>query len=224
MGIKVLFPATWAFVYSVYGLNYIFSVLLSQSAAQMSAVCVSFLAFSVAGINQPELPQLVALVGGRGWMLPALSPIRWFWAYLHTVQMSGQSDVVKEAADGWMTAKGYSMEALEQCSSNWASADPSIFTLADAWSSAQGWVCKTDHLLFLGLLFRFVAALCLVEKVKISKDTGLTNLVARAFGLLQASFFFLFLIAEVWIFGLIRVSFEEGSWLPVFPPGHNITA
>merc|ERR1719469_1699481 len=34
--IKVLFPATWAFVYSVYGLNYIFSVLLSQSAAQMS--------------------------------------------------------------------------------------------------------------------------------------------------------------------------------------------
>merc|ERR1712176_1451932 len=95
-----LFSGTWAYVFCVYGLNYIFSITLSSVAAQMSAVVSAFLGFCVAGIYSPELWQIANKVGGRGWMIPALSPIRWYWAYLLTAEAHLLSPLTAEGASG----------------------------------------------------------------------------------------------------------------------------
>merc|ERR1712139_457577 len=70
--INRLFPSTWAFVYAVFGLNYFFSIILSQTAGQMCAVVMSFVSFCTAGVYQPQLPEMSKLIGNRGWMIPAL--------------------------------------------------------------------------------------------------------------------------------------------------------
>merc|ERR1712151_1083477 len=74
-----IFGGAWAFVYAIFGLNYIFSIVLSPGAAQMTAVVSSFIAFCVSGVIQPQLPDIAAMLGGRGWVAPALSPVRWLF-------------------------------------------------------------------------------------------------------------------------------------------------
>merc|ERR1719201_123264 len=45
--LEKLFGGTWAFIYSVFGFNYMLSIILSRGAAQMAAVVSAFIAFCV---------------------------------------------------------------------------------------------------------------------------------------------------------------------------------
>ena len=78
----------------------------------MSAVCTSFLSFCTAGVYQwgvegsceslsrPQLNEMAAMFHGRGgrkgverdslsgWMVPALSPVRWLWGYYITAEVA----------------------------------------------------------------------------------------------------------------------------------------
>eukprot|EP00928_Gymnodinium_smaydae_P009120 TRINITY_DN13373_c0_g1_i2.p1 TRINITY_DN13373_c0_g1~~TRINITY_DN13373_c0_g1_i2.p1 ORF type:complete len:1098 (+),score=153.07 TRINITY_DN13373_c0_g1_i2:96-3296(+) len=93
-----LFAGSWAFVYTVFGLSYVFSIVLPSGAAQMSAVVSSFIAFCMSGIYQPQLNVMAAMFNGRGWMIPALSPIRWLYGYLLTHELPHATELTLEGA------------------------------------------------------------------------------------------------------------------------------
>lgn len=228
LGLLPLFAGSWSFIYSVFGLNYIFSIVLSPGAAQMSAVVASFMSFCVAGVYQPQLPAMAIMLKGRGWMVPALSPIRWFWAFLLTHEVPHLEQISLEGARGSLRDKGYDTQYLEECTSSWllrvgtAGSGASASTLKQAWIENRGWVCSTSELLLLGIMLRFLAGLCLVLYVNAQtsgwarffgqSEVGAWKLAGNLFALLLGSFLALFLFAEVWVFGISRLEFHLSVW------------
>jgi len=224
--LRVLFAGSWAFVYCVFGLNYIFSITLSAGAAQMSAVVSAFIAMCVAGFYQPQLPEIAAMFNRRGWMVPALSPIRWLWGYLLTAESHFLTEISRDGAAGNLAGKGYDLKYLDECSESSLGATDSVHTLPEAWAVGRGWVCSTAPLLLLGLIFRFLAGLCLMLYVNAQtsgwarffgqSDIGAWKLAGALFKLLVCCFLALFLFAEVWVFGVLRleIDFSFGGLLP----------
>eukprot|EP00931_Biecheleriopsis_adriatica_P041446 TRINITY_DN23686_c0_g1_i1.p1 TRINITY_DN23686_c0_g1~~TRINITY_DN23686_c0_g1_i1.p1 ORF type:complete len:1139 (+),score=184.49 TRINITY_DN23686_c0_g1_i1:38-3418(+) len=215
-----IFTGSWAFIYSVFGLNYIFSILLSPGAAQMSAVVTSLLSFCTAGVYQPQLNDMAAQFDGRGWMVPALSPIRWFWGYLLTQEVPYLTELSYMGAQNNLRWKGYDPHYLHECSGSLAGniRDASVKTLRQAWLEDRGWVCSTAPLLLLGVLFRFLAGVCLLLYVSAQtsgwarffgqSEMGIWKLVGNLMALLVGSFMMLFFFAEVWIFGSLQLHFH----------------
>jgi len=210
-----LFAGAWAFVYATFGLNYIFSIVLSPSAAQMSAVVSSFISFCVAGVYQPQLPEIAAMFGGRGWMIPALSPIRWLFGFLLTAESNHLTDIARQGSGGMLASKGYDLKYLDDCASSMVGADESVLTLHQAWETNRGWVCSTAPLLLLGVIFRFLAGLCLMLYVHAQtsgwarffgqSNVGAWKLAGHLFTLLVGSFLAVFLFAEIWAFGILKL-------------------
>jgi ABC-type multidrug transport system ATPase subunit len=204
-----LYAATWAFIYSLTGLNYIFSLVAGPTAAQMGAVVASFVSFCVAGVYEPPLPVLTSLIGGRGWMIPALSPIRWFWGYLLTAEADYLTDIVRLGAQGTLGYKGYELAYLGQCKSGLFGMPAQKGRISESWKMRDGWVCSVSEMILLGLLFRFIAGVCLVLSVSAENNgmagkqegISLSKLLRKIYGLLVSSLIAMFLFAEVWILG-----------------------
>jgi hypothetical protein len=135
MQLRILFGGAWAFIYCVYGINYIFSITLSHGAGQMAAVVSAFMAFCVSGVYQPQLPEITEYFGGRGWMVPALSPIRWLWAYLLTAESHYLTAVTRLMMKGNLDWKGYHLEYLDDDCSGLE--DGSFVTLKEAWQHGR---------------------------------------------------------------------------------------
>ncbi|CAK9010778.1 unnamed protein product [Durusdinium trenchii] len=207
-----IFAGAWAFVFAVFGLNYIFSIILSPGAAQMSAVVTSFLSFCTAGVYQPQLNEMAAMFDGRGWMVPALSPVRWLWGYYITAEMPRLSPLSRTGAAGAMRSKGYDLQYLGDCQNSLVGIqDRSVETLQQAWIENRGWVCSPAPLLLLGILFRFLAGCCLLLYVSAQtsgwarffaqSEMGAWKLAGKFFALLVGASLVIFLFAEVWVFG-----------------------
>jgi len=207
-----LFAGAWAFVFAVFGLNYIFSIILSPGAAQMSAVVTSFLSFCTAGVYQPQLNEMAAMFDGRGWMVPALSPIRWLWGYYLTAEVPRLTPLTRQGAEGKMRSKGYDLNYLSNCKNSLTGMqDDSVATLQQAWLENRGWVCSPAPLLLLGILLRFLAGCCLLLYVSAQtsgwarffarSEMGAWKLAGHFFTLLVGSALTIFLFAEVWVFG-----------------------
>ncbi|CAE7637750.1 ABCG25, partial [Symbiodinium pilosum] len=211
-----LFAGSWAFVFAVFGLNYIFSIILSPGAAQMSAVVTSFLSFCTAGVYQPQLNEMAGMFNGRGWMVPALSPVRWLWGYLLTAEVPNLTPLTLKGAAGQLASKGYNVDYVYDCKNSMVGVqDQSVRTLQEAWLDDRGWVCSTAPLLLLGILFRFLAGCCLLLYVSAQtsgwarffgqSELGAWKLAGHFFKLLVGSFLIIFLFAEVWIFGSLHL-------------------
>lgn len=224
MSLQTLFSGTWAFIYSVFGFNYMLSIVLSRGAAQMAAVVSSFIAFCVAGVYQPQLPEIAAYLNNRGWMVPALSPIRWLWGYLLTAEAHFLTAVTKLITAGSLKDKGYDLDYID-CT---GVKDGAVKTLQYAWTTNRCWVCSVAPMLLLGVLFRFLAGLCLILHVN-AQTTGWTRFLAKSeagvwklfgklFQLLVGTFLGLFLFSEVWVFGIMELSFWD-----TYIPGQNET-
>jgi len=214
-----LFAGAWAFVYSVFGVSYIFSICLPPGAAQMGAVALTFVSYCVSGIYTPNLPELAGYLGGRGWMVPALSSVRWFWGYLITSEAQYLTDLSRKYGADTLRMKGYDLDYLD-C--NWSGLDDEgvgVVNLRQAWEHRQGCVCNGLDMLLLGLIFRFLAIICLSLHLHAKTsgwarffgqyERGAWKLMGRLFALLVASFLAMLLIVEVWIFGIIHVSVPE---------------
>merc|ERR1719379_857474 len=93
-------------------------------------------------------------------MIPAMSPIRWFWGYLLTAEAQLWTDVLKQGAAGRLSDKGYDLRYLKRCGIGVP--DKKAVRLPQAWASRQGWVCTVSEMLLLGLLFRTTAVVCLL--------------------------------------------------------------
>jgi len=214
-----LFAGTWAFVYCVFGLNYVFSIICSPGSAQMCAVVSSFLAFCMSGIIQPALPEMAAMFAGRGWMIPALSPVRWMYGYLLTHEVRFQTPLTLSNARGFLETRGYDLDFVHECLHDpLGITEDSIGSLQEAWLHSRGWVCSVGEMLLLGIIFRFLAGLCLSLQVQAQtsgwarffgqSDRGAWKLAGHLFTLVVGSFLLLFLFAEIWIFGIVKLHFK----------------
>eukprot|EP00439_Symbiodinium_sp_Y106_P024247 s5997_g2.t4 len=223
VSLRQLFAGSWAFVFAIFGLNYIFSIILSPGAAQMSAVVTSFLSFCTAGVYQPQLNEMASMFEGRGWMVPALSPVRWLWGYLLTAEVPNLTPLTLEGSAGSLRGKGYDVEYLHDCKNSMVGIqDQAVRTLQEAWLDNRGWVCSTAPLLLLGILFRFLAGCCLLLYVSAQtsgwarffgqSELGAWKLAGHFFKLLVGSFLIIFLFAEVWIFGSLHLDFKGGHF------------
>lgn len=214
-----MFAGAWAFVYSVYGLSYISSICLSPGAAQMTAVVAAFVSFCVSGVYQPQLPEMASYFGGRGWMIPALSSVRWFWGFLLTAEMRSLTELSKRYGESQLRDRGYDLQYLEGCSTegiDWGGSG--VITLESLWLARRGWVCSAVDMLLLGIMFRFLAGACLILYLYaktsrwaqfFSDSRGRRKLWGRILMLLIGAFMLLFLLAEVWIFGIQRIDFKR---------------
>lgn len=214
--LKTLFAGTWAYIYTVFGLNYIFSIVLSAGPAQMAAVVSAFVSFCVSGVYQPQLPQMAVMFHGRGWMIPALSPVRWFFGYLLTSEVQHLTPLARDLFRSNLHAKGYDTRYLAECTeSPLGISDRSILSMREAWLSGRGWVCSVSQMLLLGLMFRFLAGVCLVlyvfghtsgwARFFGQSEAGAWKLAGRLFMLLVGAFLALFFFAELWIFGILHL-------------------
>jgi len=215
-----LFAGAWAFVYSVFGLSYIFSICLSPGAAQMTCVVAAFISFCVSGVYQPPLQEMAGYVGDRGWMIPALSPVRWFWGYILTAEMHYLTPLSKKYGRGALLQRGYDLKYLEDCSLEGLDQQGTgVVSLRQAWLDNRGWVCSCVDMLLLGIIFRFLAALCLILYMHAQtsrwshffgqSEKGWRKLLGKLFTLFVGSFLLLLLFAEVWIFGIQSLNIER---------------
>lgn len=214
-----LFAGTWAFVYSIFGLSYIFSICLSAGAAQMSAVAATFVSYCVSGIYTPNLPQLAGYLGDRGWMIPALSSVRWFWGYLITAEVHYLTPLSRKYGSDSLRSKGYDPDYLDCSYEGLDRERTGVINLRIAWQAGRGCVCSGVNMLLLGLVFRFLAVVCLSLQVlaKTSgwarffgqSERGAWKLMGRLFALLVACFLALVMLVEVWIFGIIQVEVPQ---------------
>lgn len=186
----------------------------------MAAVVSAFISFEVSGVYQPQINEITGYLNDRGWMLPALSPLRWLWAYLLTAESTFLTDATKLIMKGQLKFKGYDLDYI-QCQE-----ERSIFTLKQAWDSNHGWVCSVAPLLILGVLFRFLAGLCLIiyvnaqttgwAKFLAQSEAGVWKLIGNLFHMLVGTFLVLLLFSEVWVFGVLK--FGEGIHVGIASP------
>merc|ERR1711920_521844 len=97
----------------------------------------------------------------------------------------------------------------------------SVVTLAEIWSINRGWVCTGVDMILLGIIFRFLAALCLVLYMQMQtsrlsvffggKDanSGTSKVLGKLITLAVGSFLVLFLFAEVWFFSVRQVDVAQ---------------
>jgi len=215
-----LFAGAWPFVYSIFGISYIFSICLSPGAAQMSAVALTFVSYCVSGIYTPSLPELAGYLGGHGWMVPALSSVRWFWGYLITAEAHYLTDLSRKYGADALRNRGYDLDYLD-CS--WSGLDDEgtgVVSLRKAWEQKRGCVCSGLDMILLGIVFRFLAIVCLSLHVHAKTsgwsrffggryERGAWKMMGRIFALIVGCFLAMVLYVEVWIFGLIHVDVPE---------------
>eukprot|EP00929_Paragymnodinium_shiwhaense_P036784 TRINITY_DN19684_c0_g1_i1.p1 TRINITY_DN19684_c0_g1~~TRINITY_DN19684_c0_g1_i1.p1 ORF type:complete len:1165 (+),score=190.46 TRINITY_DN19684_c0_g1_i1:56-3550(+) len=213
--LHVLFAGSWSFVYCVFGLGYVFSIVLSPGAAQMCAVVSSFVAFCMSGIYEPSLPVMASMMGGRGWMIPALSPIRWLYGYLLTHEATLVTPLTLQGASWQLLTRGYDTQYLGLCTQNTHLPASSENTLQQAWARNDGWVCSISQMVLLGIMFRYLAGICLILNVNAQtsgwarffgqSEAGLWKLAGKLFSLLLCTFLALFFFAEMYVFGIVRL-------------------
>merc|ERR1740121_3245252 len=97
----------------------------------------------------------------------------------------------------------------------------SVVTLAEIWSMNRGWVCTGVDMILLGIIFRLLAALCLVLYMQMQTsrlslffggkdaESGTARMLGKLFTLGVGSFLVLFLFAEVWIFSVRQVDVAQ---------------
>ncbi|CAK0827454.1 unnamed protein product, partial [Prorocentrum cordatum] len=146
-----LFSGSWAFLYSVSGMSYIYSITMSPGSAQMCGVGSSVIAFCMAGSFNPLLPDLVGMLGGRGWMLPALSPVRWLYGFLLTAEAGHLTEFSRSVYEDHLRQAGYDLSHLDMCQANLLGRKETDHTLKQDWLEGRGWVCSAAPMLLLGM-------------------------------------------------------------------------
>jgi len=174
-----VFWTSWALVYAVFGLNYIWSVLLSPDTAQMMAVVAAFLSFMLSGL-QPPFATMMSLENGHeiGPRIMALSPMRWAYGrllYDHTVLKRGvyTNPMVRFLAKSKLDDLGMPLQWIHE--NNWTCGQ----SCQARWSGdvEQGvpsisFVCNITQLLLLGIYYRAVALLCMTVIAHLKSQGG----------------------------------------------------
>jgi len=197
--IEDIFACILACVYCCWGLCHIWAVCFQYHMALMVSVIVSFLSFLFCGAAAPPA-SILGLFGGHGRFLLLVSPLRWTMANLYYRHVTGMGSTYLDAhvrnTLGWWGYMGFSLDLLPS-----SCPDHSGSVLARL-RSGNGWICHTGQLFLLGLLFRFIAAVC----VLLSSSTKISGgqLSFGAFTACQTRF----IKYSVWIFVVFFTLFE----------------
>eukprot|EP00927_Polykrikos_kofoidii_P017061 TRINITY_DN17746_c0_g1_i1.p1 TRINITY_DN17746_c0_g1~~TRINITY_DN17746_c0_g1_i1.p1 ORF type:complete len:1173 (+),score=111.84 TRINITY_DN17746_c0_g1_i1:244-3519(+) len=222
--ISSVFRGAWAFVYCVVGLGYLMCLAVpSDVVAKMAFVGFTFVSVLFSGNHPPFIPHTLEVCQGRGWVILALNPIRWLLGFLITHEVQWLSPVSKIMSHNHLARLGYDIDKMGDClNSTLGFTDNSVLSMKQAWGEGRGWVCSVSEMLLLGMLFRFMATLCLFVRVNYqtsgwgrflgASNRGVWRLRSRLFLTLVATFLLMFLLAEIWLFGILRLDWE--GWLP----------
>eukprot|EP00927_Polykrikos_kofoidii_P040238 TRINITY_DN34434_c0_g1_i1.p1 TRINITY_DN34434_c0_g1~~TRINITY_DN34434_c0_g1_i1.p1 ORF type:complete len:1118 (+),score=82.61 TRINITY_DN34434_c0_g1_i1:403-3354(+) len=207
-----LIAASWVFVYCVFGFGYLFSVLFPPGIADMAATFFTFIAFCLSGGIPPFLPTIASSIGGRGWMLAALSPIRWIIGYFWTNEVGCVPPLMLKLSSPYLKRIGYDVSYRIQTSSGDVDSPSSYAT---AWAVGDGWVFSVTQPLLLGILIRCLAFAMLQVNVSIHKavwaglgtqsNRGRSKLATDLMLLVTGSLLVLAFVVEIKIFGMIRL-------------------
>jgi len=158
-----MFFVSFATVYAIWGLNYIWSVFMKPDAALMMSVVSAFLCFLLAGM-QPAFRDLAE--GTTGVFLMALSPIRWAFGILTYEHMTKQSvwtnPMVQMLASEKLDEMSMPLKWINE--HQWTCQE----STGDRWSGQIpgqppiSFVCSTTQLFILGTYYRVVAILCML--------------------------------------------------------------
>mmetsp|Transcript_72456 Transcript_72456/g.223912 ORF Transcript_72456/g.223912 Transcript_72456/m.223912 type:complete len:197 (+) Transcript_72456:130-720(+) len=151
--------------------------------------------------------------------VPALSSVRWFWGYLITAEAHFLTDLSRTYGAPALRDKGYDLDYLDCSLAGLDDDGAGSLNLRQAWKNGRGCVCSGLDMLLLGIVFRFLAIVCLSLHVHAKTsgwarffgqyERGAWKLMGRLFALLVGCFLFMVLVVEVWIFGIIRVDIPE---------------
>jgi len=174
-----IYWVSFAFTYAVFGLNYIWSVLMSSDSAQMMAVVSTFMAFLLAG-TQPSFADMARLGGnsGIGLNLMAISPLRWAFGalmYDHTIRKDSifANDLVQELFKqkfedlampvDWVRSRDKPWKCDRSCRERWQ---------GDKSTPRISFVCGVTQLFLLGAFFRALALLCMLVTAQLRAQGG----------------------------------------------------
>lgn len=152
----------FACLYSIWGLNYIFSIVCPPSTAMLFAVAACFLSFLFSGLK-PEAEVLVGALGGYGRLLLLVSPIRWSMSHFIFRHITGRGSTFFEPSlldtgVKWLFEhRGYRLENIVD-----GKCPAATGSVIERWSNKDGLLCHSGQLFLLGILFRFIAAACLL--------------------------------------------------------------
>jgi len=156
-----LFAIGFACLYCIWGLNFIWSVLFPPHVAMLFGVTCAFLSFLFAGLK-PEASKLVDGLGGYGKLLLLASPIRWSMSHFIFRHVTGRGSTYFEGTFkdtvSWMFGqRGFRLDTVVDMR-----CPAATMTVIERWRNNDGLVCHSGQLFLLGVLFRFIAAMCLL--------------------------------------------------------------
>jgi len=162
MSITDLVSIGFSFLYAVWGLNYIWSILLPSKNALLLVIVVPFLNFILCGVS-PDVEKLTDALGVGGGLLVLASPIRWALSRLVYLHVTGYGSTyvlqdTQQRVSGNFRDKGFDVKFLSSACSKQTTG------VLKRWMQRDGWMCHSGQLFLLGLLFRFVAVICLLFK------------------------------------------------------------
>eukprot|EP00929_Paragymnodinium_shiwhaense_P089857 TRINITY_DN5003_c0_g1_i5.p1 TRINITY_DN5003_c0_g1~~TRINITY_DN5003_c0_g1_i5.p1 ORF type:complete len:451 (-),score=89.55 TRINITY_DN5003_c0_g1_i5:235-1587(-) len=164
MSFHNMFWGSFACIYAIWGLNFIFSVMVEPATANMIAVVLAFICQMFGGI-EPPFKDLVHL-GGDGQLgdsLIALSPLRWTLDWFLYKEFTSEATPFKNpihhaVMGGFLAQRGFGADVTTTNSK----------PVAELWREdpPNSFVKGTVQIYMLGFLYRFIA---LVVSLRMAK-------------------------------------------------------
>lgn len=181
------FWAAFAYIYAIYGMGFVLSIMFEPASAQMLSVFSSFVCFLFVGV-QPAFVDLAESTGGGIFYLMAFCPLRWMHGYLmreHTLRIPHagfNNRMVQLVGSSHLVSSGLPLEWIGEQRDNGA-ADPwrCLLPTRQRWlgDASQGIppisaVCSVTPLYMLGVWYRFCAVVWLLSVSKTHVTGGST--------------------------------------------------
>jgi len=212
-----VFWCTFAFNYAVWGLSFIWSIATEPAVAQMLSVLASFVCFLLAGL-QPTFVDLVSIQYGALVPTMAMSPIRYAFGFLMMDHACGtartsefKSPYIRFMSREALLKKGMPLDWVFDNEWSCTGRTDNPLGMESQWSGCledttnphckpgeirppNGLMCTVCHMYLIGILFRFVALICLMV---LCKKHGKGGHTVHGFGRLSRALFFGFVMIFV---------------------------
>mmetsp|Transcript_15212 Transcript_15212/g.26619 ORF Transcript_15212/g.26619 Transcript_15212/m.26619 type:complete len:426 (-) Transcript_15212:97-1374(-) len=183
---------SFAHIYAVWGMSYIWSVIFDSSSAQMISVVSTFVCQLIGGLAQPDFATMSKALGKNGVYLMALTPSRWSYSAFVTYHIENHNEFTNQLVD-WFTRSaiqpaGFPMSFL--AANSWSCENQTSGNVSSVvrirWQGSEdrdvppiACVCGSRQLMLLGITYRIIARVALVATSK-KKATGGAGLFVTA--------------------------------------------
>jgi len=166
-----VFAMAFAYVYCTWGMHHIWAIACPLRTAMLIGVMVAFCDFLFCGI-MPKAHELVPAFGGCGLLLLLACPNRWAVSHMLYQHAVGVGSTLPGSNTGHWAEYGFPLDKLPK------TCPDATESVGERWRQGNGFACHTGQLYLLGVLFRFVAALCLLATSSAKASGGSLSLGA----------------------------------------------